>query len=366
MKPNNHNGRRRLVKGNHAVVLGAIAGGVDCFFGYPITPQNEIPEHFSVLMPRLGRTFLQAESEVAGINMVYGAAGAGLRAMTSSSGPGFSLMMEGLSYLAGAQLPCLVVDVMRGGPGLANVAPAQGDYFQAVKGGGHGDYRCIVLAPWNVQEMFDLPRIAFDLADRYRMTVILLADGVLGAMLEPAIVIDEGDADFGRPVVPPPKPWASRGRFGRPERNLINSIYLQPEALQAHCEDLFATYAEAGREVRSDERYVDDADVVVVAYGIAARVASSAVRMARAGGRRVGLLRPITLWPFPSERVRALAERARRILVFELSGGQMVEDVRLAVEGRCPVEFFGRMGGVVPAPGELCGRIDQMREPCHA
>lgn len=358
---------RTLVKGNEAVVLGSIAGGVDCFFGYPITPQNEVPELASALMPKLGRVFLQAESEVASINMVYGAASAGLRAMTSSSSPGISLMMEGLSYIAGAQLPCLIVNVMRGGPGLGNIAPAQGDYFQAVKGGGHGDYRCVVLAPWSVQEMYDLPRISFDIADRYRMPVIILADAILGAMLEPAAVIDHTDDRFGQPVTCPTKPWAAGGRFDRDHKNEITSIYLEPERLQAHCEELFATYAKAAEaEVRFDERFTDDADYLVVAYGISARVAFSAVKAARAEGLRVGLLRPISLWPYPSKRVRELAEQVRGTLVVELSSGQMVEDVRLAAEGRCPIEFFGLMGGVLPRPTQLLGRIHEMMELCHA
>lgn len=357
---------RKLIKGNEAVALGAIAGGVDCFFGYPITPQNEIPELLSGLLPRLNRTFLQAESEVASINMVYGAAGAGLRAMTSSSSPGISLMMEGLSYIAGANLPCLIVNVMRGGPGLGNIAPAQGDYFQAVKGGGHGDYRCVVLAPWNVQEMYDLPRVSFEIADRYRMPVIVLADAVLGAMLEPAEVIDQADERFGQAVPRTPKPWAASGRFNRAERNIITSIYLEPEELEAHCDAMGRMYHKARSEVRFDERFLDDAEFAVVAYGISARVALSAVTVARAQGHRVGLLRPITLWPFPEEPIRELAGRVHGILVVEMSSGQMIEDVRLAAESRCPVRFFGKMGGVLPTPEQLLERIEHFSEPCHA
>lgn len=341
-------GRRRLVKGNEALALGAVAGGAECFFGYPITPQNEIPEILSGLMPRLGRVFLQAESEIAAINMVYGAAGAGHRAVTSSSSPGISLMMEGLSYIAGARLPCVVINVMRGGPGLGNIAPAQGDYFQACKGGGHGDYRSIVLAPWNVQEMFDLTRSAFDLADRYRMPVMVLADAVLGSMLEPAEV-----PETFPPVELMNKDWAAGGRGKRNHANVINSLWLGAEELSEHNERLQAVYRDARRETRCEERLVEDAECIVVAFGVAARVAWSAVTQLRREGLRVGLLRPISLFPFPDEALARLASTARRFVVFELNAGQMVEDVRLALNGARPVTFFGRMGGIIPAPEEL-------------
>lgn len=354
---------RRLVKGNEAIALGAVHGGCEAFFGYPITPQNEIPEIMSGLMPKLGRVFIQAESEVASINMIYGAAGAGHRAMSSSSSPGISLMMEGLSYIAGAQLPCLLVNVMRGGPGLGNIAPSQSDYFQAVKGGGHGDYRCIVLAPWNVQEMFEFPALAFELADRYRMPSILLADAVLGSMLEPASV-----PDAFPPVPHQDKPWAAGGRGQRGYKNVTNSLRLNPEELCRHNEALQSVYREAAaREVRYDERLIDDAEVVVVAYGISARCALSAVRQLRAHGHKVGMLRPISLWPFPTAPLRELARRVRGFLVFELSGGQMVEDVQLAVNGRAPVHFFGKMGGVLPTPEEIAERIlDVLRGEAEA
>ncbi|RMF73883.1 MAG: 3-methyl-2-oxobutanoate dehydrogenase subunit VorB [Planctomycetota bacterium] len=340
---------KRLVKGNEAVAWGAIHGGCEAFFGYPITPQNEIPELLSDLMPRYGRVFLQAESEVASINMVYGAAAAGHRVMTSSSSPGISLMMEGLSYCAGARLPCVLVNVQRGGPGLGNIAAAQGDYFQAVKGGGHGDYRCIVLAPWNVQEMFEFPALAFDLADRYRMPAFVLADAVLGSMLEPAEI----------PPEPPPvrkidKPWATTGRGNRTYKNVANSLYLDIDELSAHNESLQKVYAEvAANEVRWDGRQLDDAEHVIVAYGISARVALSAMTTLRRAGLKFGLFRPITLFPFPIGELRELATRCKSFHVFELSAGQMVEDVRLAVEQRAPVEFFGKMGGVLPTPDEL-------------
>ena len=343
---------RRLVKGNEALALGAIAGGCDCFFGYPITPQNEVPEILSVQMPRRGRVFLQAESEVASINMVYGAAAAGMRAMTSSSSPGVSLMMEGLSYIAGAQLPCLVVNVMRGGPGLGSITPSQGDYFQACKGGGHGDYHCIVLAPWNVQEMYEMPGLAFELADRYRCPAMILADGVLGAMMEPARIPDEPPV-----ATPPPKPWATSGRNGRATQNVVNSLVIDPYELRDHNRDLQKTYQRMQSEVRHDARFDDDAEIVVVAYGIAARLALSACKLARGRGVRAGLVRPITLYPFPAQAIREAGKQAGRVLVVELSSGQMVEDVRLAIDGAVPVAFYGEMGGVLPSPEEVCEQI---------
>lgn len=349
------------MKGNEAICYGALHGGCDAFFGYPITPQNEVPEVMSWLMPKHGRLFLQAESEVASINMIYGAAGAGKRAMSSSSSPGISLMMEGLSYIAGAELPCVLVNVQRGGPGLGNIAPSQGDYFQAVKGGGHGDYRCIVLGPWNVQEMYDHPRMAFDLADAYRMPVIILTDAVLGSMLEPARIPDE------LPLLHvPPKDWAACGRGGRDHKNVINSLYLEPEELSRHNEKLQARFARvAQREKRWDTRLLDDAEFAVVAYGICARIGFSAAKLARQRGLKVGLFRPVTLWPFPSEALHEVMQRVDGALVFELSSGQMVEDVRLAAPGR-PVHFFGKMGGVVPSPAELCDQIFTAAERCHA
>lgn len=357
-KPPQRTGTRRLVKGNEAIALGATAGGLDCFFGYPITPQNEIPEILSGLLPRLGRVFLQAESEVASINMVYGAAAAGHRTMTTSSGPGISLMMEGLSYIAGARLPCLIVNVMRGGPGLGNIAPSQGDYFQACKGGGHGDYHNIVLAPWNVQEMFDFPALAFELAERYRVPAFILTDAVLGAMLEPAVVPTEFP-QLPRPV----RPWATTGRGTRDHKNVVNSLWLDPYELCQHCDELQAAYREARCEVRFDEHETEDAEIVIVAFGIAARLAYSAVRMLRRQGKRVGLFRPVTLFPYPSDQIAKIATRVRSLLVFELNSGQMLEDVRLAVEGRCPVRFFGKMGGVLPAPEEIVEVVlDSLKE----
>jgi 2-oxoglutarate ferredoxin oxidoreductase subunit alpha len=330
-------------------------GGCEAFFGYPITPQNEVPELLSDWMPREGRVFLQAESEVASVNMVYGAAAAGHRVMTSSSSPGISLMMEGVSYCAGARLPCVLVNVMRGGPGLGNIAASQADYFQAVKGGGHGDYHCIVLAPWSVQEMFDLPRMAFELADRYRVPVIVLADAVLGSMLEPAEIPDRIP-----PVAVAHKPWATTGRGDRKSRNVVNSLYLEPQELAEHNETLQQTYREIQRrELRFDARMIDDAEHLVVAYGIAARIALSAITTLRDNGLRFGLLRPISLFPFPTKAIASQLDHVKSLHVFELSAGQMVEDVRLAVNGRRPVAFFGQMGGVVPTPDELVKNLRQ-------
>ncbi|HRX84811.1 MAG TPA: 3-methyl-2-oxobutanoate dehydrogenase subunit VorB [Phycisphaerae bacterium] len=344
--------KRRLVKGNEAIALGAVAGGCDAFFGYPITPQNEVPEILSQEMPRHGRVFLQAESEVASINMVYGAAAAGMRAMSSSSSPGISLMMEGMSYIAGAELPCLVVNVMRGGPGLGSITPSQADYFQACKGGGHGDYRCFVMAPWNVQEMYSFPGIAFEMADRYRNPAMILADGVLGQMMEPAAIPDE------LPVVTrPDKPWATNGRNGRGQKNVANSLVIDPYELRDHNRKLQAKYAAMQAECKWDTRLVEDAEILVVAYGIAARLAYSACKLARKRGIRAGLFRPITLFPFPTQPLVETADGAKSVLAVELSSGQMVEDVRLAINGRLPVTLYGEMGGVIPSPSEVCDRI---------
>lgn len=344
--------KRRLVKGNEAIALGAIAGGCDAFFGYPITPQNEVPEILSSEMPRHGRVFLQAESEVASINMVYGAAAAGKRAMTSSSSPGISLMMEGVSYLAGAELPCLIVNVMRGGPGLGSISPSQADYFQAVKGGGHGDYRCIVLAPWNVEEMYQFPELAFDMADRYRNPAIILADGVLGQMMEPAAMPDEMPA-----VAPPDKPWATMGRNGRSHKNVANSLVIDPYELRDHNRNLQSKYERMQAECKWDTRLAEDADILVVAYGISARVAFTACKLARSRGVKAGLFRPITLYPFPTKPLVETGRTVKSVLAFELSSGQMVEDVRLALNGSLPVHFYGEMGGVIPSPAEVCDRI---------
>jgi len=342
---------RVLMKGNEAIAEAAIRAGLQAYFGYPITPQSEISEYMARRLPSAGGVFLQAESEVAAINMVYGAAGAGARVMTSTSSPGISLMQEGLSYLVGSELPCVVINIMRGGPGLGNIAPSQADYFQATKSAGHGDGRNLVLAPSTIQEAADLTVLAFDLADRYRNPVMILGDGFLGQMMEPVAFPDT------RPPRAAPE-WATTGTAEPPLR-LINSIYLDPDALEAHNLRLQEKYRRMRAEVRVEAYKMDDADIAVTAYGIAARVARSAVDRARAKGLRAGLLRPISVYPFPTEAFADVAEHVRGFLAVELSAGEMVEDVRLAVEGRVPVRFYGRMGGAVPTPPELLGRIEE-------
>ena len=344
-----------LTEGNEAAVKGALLAGCNAFYGYPITPASELAESAARLFPACGGTFVQAESEVAAINMVYGAASAGERAMTASSGPGLSLMQEGISYLAGSELPAVIVDVMRGGPGLGNIAPEQGDYFQMVKGGGHGCYRNIVLAPASAQEMCDLTTLAFELADRYRNPVIVLTDGYVGQMVEPV--------EFPCAQAPPPaKPWAVRGdAVTRP--NLITSIHLEPADLEATVIRLGRKYARAQRqEVRWETYRMDGAEILLVGYGILGRVLQSTVDLARREGIAAGLVRPITLWPFPADFLRTAAAFADRVLVVEMSNGQMVEDVRLAIGARCPVDFYGRAGGMVPTDEEVLGQLFRLRE----
>ncbi|MHC4717535.1 MAG: 3-methyl-2-oxobutanoate dehydrogenase subunit VorB [Planctomycetota bacterium] len=344
---------RVLMNGNEALAEGAIRGGCDCYFGYPITPQNELTAHMAEHMPRLGRAFVQAESEVAAINMVYGAAAAGTRAMTSSSSPGMSLKQEGISYIAGAELPALIVNIQRGGPGLGNIDPSQADYFQATRGGGHGDYRCIVLAPGSVQEMHDFAAEAFDLADKYRNPVVILADGQLGQMMEPVVLWD------GQPR-PPAKPWALTGAEGR-EPNIIRSYYPRGGLLEVKNQQMQAklqTVVES--EVRFETRQMEDAEIMVVAYGTSARLSGGAVRLARAEGIAAGLFRPQVLWPYPHQAIASYADRLRKVLVVELSAGQMVEDVRLALDGRVPVSFFGRMGGGVPTVPDILEKIREL------
>ena len=350
---------KTLLKGNAAIVKGAILAGCRAYLGYPITPASEIAEEASLYFPRVGGTFLQAESEIGAINMVYGASSTGQRAMTASSSPGISLKMEGVSYLASAELPCVVVNIMRGGPGLGNIAPEQGDYNQMVKGGGHGCYKCIVLAPNSVQEMCDLTYLAFDLADRYRTPVFIAADGFIGQMMEPC-AFPEAITKFD------PKPWAVGPEESRRD-NLVSSIYLDPDDLEAHINKLDQKYQEITRtEVRFEEYKLDDAEHVVIGYGIVSRLLKSAVDMARTEGVKVGLLRPITLWPYPSKRIAELCDLVRDFLVVELSTGQMVDDVRLAVEGRRPVQLYYRAGGNVPTAQELTDRIMKIKEACHA
>jgi 2-oxoglutarate ferredoxin oxidoreductase subunit alpha len=345
----------KLMKGNEALAEAAIRAGCRGYFGYPITPQSEILEYLTDEGRKRGMVVMQVESELAAINMVYGAAGAGARAMTSSSSPGISLMQEGLSYIACAELPCLVVNVNRGGPGLGTIQPSQGDYFQATKGGGHGDYRLIVLAPASVQEMADMVFQGFDLADKYRNPVMILADGALGQMME-RIEFKVYDPKGREPV----KPWATTGKTSGRERNIITSLHIQPEKMEEINRKLQAKYKQIREnEVRYQLIHAEDAGVMIIAYGLAARICHRAVEMARHKGMRVGLLRPQTLFPYPNEVLRHLREKLTGILVVEMNSGQMVEDVRLAVEGKIPVEFYGRMGGVIPTPEEVLHAIEQ-------
>src|ERR1017187_4678009 len=344
--------QKQLTKGNEAIVKAAVLAGCRAFYGYPLPPASEIAEAGALYLPPVGGVFVQAESEVAAINMLYGGAAAGVRAMTASSGPGISLMQEGFSYLAGAELPCVIADIMRGGPGLGNIAPEQGDYNQIVKGGGHGCYRTLVLAPDSVQEMADLTTWAFDLADEYRNPVVLLADGYIGQMMEPV--------EFAAPRPVPPAPaWAVTGTAAtRP--NLVTSIYLEPDNLERHIRKLEAKYQKAERRIARSECWrTEDAEIILVGYGIMGRVLKAVVELARARGLAVGLLRPITLYPFPAAQVRELSRRAKAFAVVELSTGQLLDDVRLSLEGRLPVEFFSRVGGNVPSAEDVLAFIEQ-------
>lgn len=337
--------------GNEAVGEGAIRAGCQCYFGYPITPQNELTAYMARHMPEHGRVFIQAESELAAINMVFGAAATGARAMTSSSSPGVSLKMEGISYLAGAQLPAVIVNVQRGGPGLGSIDPSQGDYFQATKGGGHGDYRMIVLAPASVQEMHDLTVDAFRLADAYRLPVMVLADGRLGQMMEPILLHQTP------PPPAPDKPWALTGAAGR-KPNVIRSLLVEDGELERHNRALQSGYRRIERtETRSEEYQTDNARVLIAAWGTCARIAKGAVQKARAQGLAVGLFRPITVWPFPSQRLSELALRVDAILTIEMNCGQMLEDVRLAVGDRVPVHFSGFPGGRVPSETDVVNAL---------
>ena len=355
--------QRKLMSGNEALAEAAIVAGVDAYFGYPITPQNEVPEYMSRRMPEEGRVFVQSESELAAINMVFGASAAGARAMTSSSSPGISLMQEGISYLATAKLPAVIVNIMRGGPGLGNIGPSQSDYFQATRGGGHGDYRTITLAPSSVQELADLVQCSFDLADKYRTPVMVLGDGVLGQMMEPVVMQRHANT-------PPQKPWALTGR-GRNEdgtangkklrpQNIVKSLHLGDGVLEGINLELQATYKQIEqKEIRYEEYLLDDAELVVAAYGVMARICRVAIQQARAKGLRVGLFRPITLWPFPSAILRQHAQEAHAVLTVEMSYGQMLDDVRLAVGDVAPVEFYGRAGGVIPTVEEVLEQIER-------
>ncbi len=336
--------KKVLMKGNEALAEAAMRSGCRHFFGYPITPQTELAAYMAKQMPKCGGTFLQAESEIAAINMVYGAAGAGARVMTSSSSPGISLKQEGISYIAGADLPCVIINIVRGGPGLGGIQPAQSDYFQATKGGGHGDYRLLVYAPSSVQEMADLVGTAFDKADQYRMPAMILGDGMLGQMMEPV--------SFKEPIDPaslPQKDWATTGTGMKRKKNIINSLYLTPDELEELNNKRQQRYESILKdEVMVEEYQTEDAELIFVAYGTIARIVMSAVNTLREQGIKAGLIRPITLWPFPSEAIAKHADSAKMFLTVEMSQGQMVEDVRLAVNGKKPVYFYGRNGGMIP------------------
>jgi len=341
-----------LMKGNEALAEAAIRAGLDAYFGYPITPQSEILEYLSSEFVPKGGIVLQAESELAAINMIYGASGAGARVMTSSSSPGISLMQEGLSYSACAELPFLIVNVNRGGPGLGTIQPSQGDYFQAVKGGGHGDYHLIVLAPATVQEMADFVYDGFDLADKWRIPVMILTDGALGQMMEK---VEFRPYDKSQRI---PKPWATTGKTKGRERNIITSIHLEPEQMEdfnIHLQKKYKKICE--EEVRFELINAEDADLILVAFGLSARIAHKAIDLAKDQGINAGLMRPITLYPFPTTIMNLLAKKTKAILVVEMNSGQMVEDVRLAVDGQVPVYFHGRMGGMIPSPEEV---LDEM------
>jgi 2-oxoglutarate ferredoxin oxidoreductase subunit alpha len=344
-----------LMKGNEAIAESAIRAGCQAYFGYPITPQTEVLEYMARRMPQLGRVFLQAESELAAINMLYGAACAGVRAMTSTSSPGFSLMQEGISYIACSMVPAVVVNVMRGGPGLGNIQPSQADYSQMTKGGGHGDYKVLTLAPSTIQELVDHVGLAFDLADEYRQVVFVIADGMLGQMMEPVELPEM------RELRPPPA-WALTGAKGRP-KNIITSLYLNAPELERVNQELQAVYRRIeANEVRYDTYLLEDAEIAVVAYGTAARIARTAIRRAREAGIRVGLFRPITVYPFPYEALAEVAGRVQEMLVVEMSAGQMLEDVRMATCCRVPIRFFGKMGGVVPLPEDILAEIEALAQ----
>ena len=346
-----------LMKGNEAIAEAAIRSGCKHFFGYPITPQTELSAYMAKKMPKIGGVFLQAESEVAAINMIYGAAGAGARAMTSSSSPGISLKAEGISYIAGADIPCVIVDIVRGGPGLGGIQPAQSDYFQATKGGGHGDYHLIVLAPNSVQEIVSLTADAFNLSDNYRVPVMILGDGTLGQMMEPV--------DFDN--IPKPidneKDWATTGTEGKRKHNIINSLYLAPEELEVKIRERYERYELIkAEEQRYEAHDIEDADIIVSSYGTTSRVVESAVKTLRNEGYKVGVIRPITLWPFPEKIYKEAAKTAKAFLSVEMSMGQMVEDIKLSVEGKAPVYFYGRTGGIIPTPAEIIEEVKKIAE----
>ncbi len=346
---------RKLITGNEAAAEGGIAGGCRYFFGYPITPQNRIPEYMSEHLPEIGGVYLQAESEVAAINMLYGASATGAWAMTSSSSPGISLMQEGLSYMIGAELPCVVVNMVRGGPGLGNIAPAQSDYWLATRGAGHGDGRCLTFAPFSIQEIYDLTGQAFPIAQKYRNPVMILADAILASMREPCLLHERRDPPREKPS------WAiGRGMESR-ERNIINSLYVDPPAMEEVNWRIQQRYEQAANdETRWTEHGADEPEILVCAYGISARICQTAIERATEAGVPTRLIRPISLFPFPSQVIRDWAERVKQVLVVELSMGQFIEDVRLAIEGACPVELMSRTGGMMMTPEDVTERIIAM------
>ena len=347
--------KKVLMKGNEVIAEAAIRAGCRYYFGYPITPQTEIAHYMAKRMPESGGVFLQAESEIAAINMVYGAASTGARVMTSSSSPGISLKQEGFSYLAGAELPCVVVNIVRCGPGLGGILPAQSDYFQTVKGGGHGDYKMVAFAPESVQELYELTVEAFNVADRYRITVMVQGDGILGQMMEAVEFQDQEKIEL------PDKPWATTGTEMKRPHNVITSIYIDPEVLEQHNLKLQAKYRVIEDcEVKVEEYNCEGAELILVAYGSVARIAKSVIKLAAKEGIKVGLIRPITLWPYPSKVFDKYVDQVHSFLTVELSAGQMVEDVRLAVNGRKPVHFYGRMGGMVPTNQEIIEKIKEI------
>ncbi|MGI5849531.1 MAG: 3-methyl-2-oxobutanoate dehydrogenase subunit VorB [Christensenellales bacterium] len=347
-----------LMKGNEAIAEAAIQAGCRYFFGYPITPQNQIPEHMAKRLPEIGGTFLQAESEISAINMVYGAAGAGARVMTSSSSPGISLKQEGISYMACSELPCVIVNMVRTGPGLGGILPTQADYFQAVKGGGHGDYHLVVYAPSSVQEAADCVMQAFDVADLYRTPVLILGDGMIGQMMEPVEFKQPKKRDL------PEKTWAATGNDGTKKKSLINSLYIEAEEMSAVCARLQRVYRQIeSRETQYEAVMMDDAEICIVAYGTTSRIVKNAIVKARSEfGIKAGLLRPITLWPFPSKVISDAADKCKAFIAAEMSTGQMVEDVRLAVNGKRPVTFVGTTGGIIPTPNMIVDALKTIKE----
>ncbi len=348
-----------LMKGNEALAEAAICAGCRNFFGYPITPQTEVAAYMAKRMPKVGGTYLQAESEIAAINMVQGAAAAGVRAMTSSSSPGISLKLEGISYMCGSDLPALIINVQRGGPGLGGIQPSQSDYNLATKAPGHGDLHVLVYAPSSVQEMVDLVGLAFDKADEYRMPAMLLADGLLGQMMEP-VQLPEKQLS---PEDLPEKDWAAQGHGGKRKHNIVNSLYLKPQELEDMVKARYERYAVIEEKETMCEKYMtEDAEFIIVAFGACARIAKSAINIARKKGIKVGLVRPITLWPFPKKELMEASANAKALLSVEMSMGQMVDDIRLATECKKPVEFFGHTGGIIPTPAEIVEKLEKMKE----